>query len=105
MTPPAGSKRTRYGTRQLVEQVLRGPDSRDGLKTSELASKVQLLASKKIPSSTVFQAARSLVNKRVLEAKRDGREYRFPFDYPAVLKGEHMEQNRLLSPGDTIVVP
>jgi polysaccharide export outer membrane protein len=35
----------------------------------------------------------------------NGRQYRLPFDYIAVLKGEHMEENILLSPGDTIVVP
>jgi len=35
----------------------------------------------------------------------NGRQYRLPFDYIAVLKGEHMEQNILLAPGDTIVVP
>ena len=35
----------------------------------------------------------------------NGREYKLPFDYTAVLKGERMEQNIVLSPGDTIVVP
>jgi polysaccharide export outer membrane protein len=35
----------------------------------------------------------------------DGRQFRLPFNYTAVLKGEKMEQNILLSPGDTIVVP
>jgi len=35
----------------------------------------------------------------------NGRNYKLPFNYTAVLKGEHMEQNILLSPGDTIVVP
>lgn len=35
----------------------------------------------------------------------NGRQFRLPFDYTAVLKGEKMEQNILLSPGDTIVVP
>ena len=35
----------------------------------------------------------------------NGRQYKLPFNYSAVLKGEHMEQNILLSPGDTIVVP
>jgi polysaccharide export outer membrane protein len=34
-----------------------------------------------------------------------GRQFKLPFNYVAVLKGEHMEQNILLSPGDTIVVP
>jgi polysaccharide export outer membrane protein len=35
----------------------------------------------------------------------NGRQFRLPFDYTAVLKGEHMEQNIVLAPGDTIVVP
>jgi polysaccharide export outer membrane protein len=35
----------------------------------------------------------------------NGRQFRLPFNYNAVLKGENMEQNILLSPGDTIVVP
>jgi|GEM_PF-187835 polysaccharide export outer membrane protein len=35
----------------------------------------------------------------------DGRQFTFPFDYDAVLKGQHMESNRYLTPGDTVVVP
>jgi polysaccharide export outer membrane protein len=34
-----------------------------------------------------------------------GREYRLPFDYDAAMKGEHMELNHQLLPGDTLVVP
>ena len=34
-----------------------------------------------------------------------GRQYKLPFDYNAVLRGENMGQNSILSPGDTIVVP
>jgi polysaccharide export outer membrane protein len=34
-----------------------------------------------------------------------GKEYRLPFDYTAVIKGEKMEQNVQLIPGDTLVVP
>jgi polysaccharide export outer membrane protein len=34
-----------------------------------------------------------------------GQQFRTPFDYTAVLKGLHMEQNIVLAPGDTIVVP
>jgi polysaccharide biosynthesis/export protein len=34
-----------------------------------------------------------------------GRDYRLPFDYDAVLKGERMELNLQLVPGDTLVVP
>jgi polysaccharide export outer membrane protein len=35
----------------------------------------------------------------------NGRQYKLPFNYDAVLKGEHMELNLPLLPGDTIVVP
>jgi polysaccharide biosynthesis/export protein len=35
----------------------------------------------------------------------NGREFKFPFDYSAVLKGEKMELNIPLEPGDVIVVP
>lgn len=34
-----------------------------------------------------------------------GKDYRLPFDYEAVIKGEKMEQNIQLLAGDTIVVP
>jgi polysaccharide biosynthesis/export protein len=35
----------------------------------------------------------------------NGRQYKLAFDYDGVLKGEHMELNIPLLPGDTIVVP
>jgi polysaccharide export outer membrane protein len=35
----------------------------------------------------------------------NGREFRFPFDYSAVLKGQRMDMDRPLEPGDVIVVP
>jgi polysaccharide export outer membrane protein len=34
-----------------------------------------------------------------------GRQFQFPFDYDAVMKGQRMEMNRTLQPGDTVVVP
>ena len=34
-----------------------------------------------------------------------GREYRLDFNYEDVLRGEKMEQNIVLLPGDTIVIP
>lgn len=79
MTPPSESKRPRYGTRQLIEEIFRDPANAPGLKTSELVSKVQSAsgAGSKIPGPTIFQAARALVRARVLEAKREGREFRF----------------------------
>ena len=35
----------------------------------------------------------------------DGQSYRIPFDYDAVLRGEHMEMNVPLIPGDQLIVP
>ena len=35
----------------------------------------------------------------------NGRDYRLEFNYKEVLKGERMEQNVILLPGDTVVVP
>jgi polysaccharide export outer membrane protein len=34
-----------------------------------------------------------------------GKQVRMPFDYHAVIKGEHEEQNIVLMPDDTVVVP
>lgn len=35
----------------------------------------------------------------------NGQQQRLPFNYDAVIKGKHPEQNIVLQPGDTIVVP
>ena len=35
----------------------------------------------------------------------NGREYRLDFNYDDVVKGQSMEQNILLLPGDTVVIP
>ena len=35
----------------------------------------------------------------------NGRDFRLPFDYDAALRGERMELNIPLLPGDTLVVP
>lgn len=44
--------------------------------------------------------------KKIYVLRREnGRDYQLPFDYNAVLKGERMELNIPLLPGDTIVVP
>jgi polysaccharide export outer membrane protein len=34
-----------------------------------------------------------------------GKSNKYMFDFDAVLKGEHMEQNIILQPDDTVVVP
>jgi polysaccharide biosynthesis/export protein len=41
----------------------------------------------------------------ILRPAEGGQQTRLPFDYPAVLRGDRIEQNIMLHPGDTIVVP
>ncbi len=41
----------------------------------------------------------------VLRVLADGRSERLPFNYKSVIKGEKLEQNVQLQPGDTVVVP
>lgn len=41
----------------------------------------------------------------ILRVGPDGKQQRLPFNYKDVIKGEHMEQNIVLQPRDTIVVP
>lgn len=102
MAPPSG-KRTRYGTKQLIRQVLENPDSTNGLKTSELVSKVQGIAGKKIPAATVFQAAKSLVKGRTLSSRRDGREFRFAF--ASIKKSEPIEITKAQTAPEMLAAP
>jgi polysaccharide export outer membrane protein len=51
----------------------------------------------------VLEYARS--TNVVIVRKEDGQERRFKFNYKQVLKGKNTEQNILLKPGDTVIVP
>lgn len=50
---------------------------------------------------TAFASPRSIVVLRTA----GGREEVFPFNYNAVARGQSLEQNRILLPGDVVVVP
>lgn len=41
----------------------------------------------------------------IIIRKNKNQDETFPFDYKAVSRGESLEQNRLLQPGDVVVVP
>jgi len=44
--------------------------------------------------------------KKIYILRQQGKDQvRFPFNYDDVIRGKHVEQNILLEPGDTIVVP
>jgi polysaccharide export outer membrane protein len=51
----------------------------------------------------VFEWAKS--TKVVIVRKEEGRERRLNFNYREVIKGTRVEQNILLKPGDTVIVP
>lgn len=65
-----------------------------------------------LPNMTVLQALSTagfsqFANQKKIYILRieGGKQLKLPFNYKMVVKGEQMEQNILLKPGDTIVVP
>jgi len=65
-----------------------------------------------IPGMTVLQALASAGFTQFANTKgiyvlrvQNGKQQKIPFNYKQVIKGEATEQNIILKPGDTIVVP
>jgi polysaccharide export outer membrane protein len=66
-----------------------------------------------LPNMTVLQAISSagglsqFAKEKSIYILRteNGRQTRFPFNYQQVIRGQRVEQNITLQPGDTIVVP
>jgi len=65
-----------------------------------------------LPSMTVLQALSSAGLNQFAKIKgiyvlrmQNGKQQKLPVNYKKLLKGEQIEQNYLLQPGDTIVVP
>jgi polysaccharide export outer membrane protein len=65
-----------------------------------------------LPNMTVLQALSSAGLNQFANTKRiyllrteNGKQQKLPVNYRKLLKGEQIEQNYLLQPGDTIVVP
>lgn len=66
-----------------------------------------------LPNMTVLQAiasaggpAQFAKDKAIYILRNEsGKQVKYMFNYPEVLKGKHPEQNILLKPGDTIVIP
>jgi polysaccharide export outer membrane protein len=65
-----------------------------------------------LPSMTVLQALSSAGFTQFANVKgvyllrtENGRQVKLPFNYKEVVKGNHPEQNIMLKPGDTVVVP
>lgn len=65
-----------------------------------------------LPNMTVLQALSSAGMTQFANTKKiyvmrvqGGKQVKLPVNYRKLVKGEHMDQNYLLQPGDTIVVP
>ena len=65
-----------------------------------------------LPNMTVLQALSSAGLSQFANTKRiyvlrneNGKQQKLPVNYRKLVKGEQIEQNYLLQPGDTIVVP
>jgi polysaccharide biosynthesis/export protein len=66
-----------------------------------------------LPGMTVLQALSSsggftqFANEKgiYILRKEDGREVRYPFNYKDAIRGQSLDRNIVLKPGDTIVVP
>ncbi len=65
-----------------------------------------------LPNMTVLQALSSAGFTQFANPKKiymlrnqNGHQVKIPFNYKEVVKGEHPEQNILMKPGDTLVVP
>jgi polysaccharide biosynthesis/export protein len=65
-----------------------------------------------LPNMTVLQALSSAGLNQFANTKRiyvlrteNGKQQKLPVDYRKLVKGERIEQNYVLQPGDTIVVP
>ena len=66
-----------------------------------------------LPNMTVLQALSSAggfsqfadLKKIYVLRNENGKQMKYPFNYKEVIKGQKVEQNILLKPGDTIVVP
>jgi polysaccharide export outer membrane protein len=65
-----------------------------------------------LPNMTVLQALSSAGFTQFANVKgiyllrtENGRQVKLPFNYKEVVKGNHPEQNIMLKPGDTVVVP
>jgi hypothetical protein len=72
-----GAKRTRHNARKWILKALQSAGSGRGVPTSEIQSKVKTLSGSAIPSYSVYQALRTLTRRKIVSARRMGRELTF----------------------------
>ncbi|HUJ78420.1 MAG TPA: hypothetical protein VLX64_05360 [Thermoplasmata archaeon] len=72
--PPKATARTRHGARKLIENAFASLKPTGPVPTSTIQAKVDDLAGSKVPPHSVYQALRTLVKRKVLSVRRQGRE-------------------------------
>ncbi|MGP0019199.1 MAG: polysaccharide biosynthesis/export family protein [Candidatus Sulfotelmatobacter sp.] len=103
------SKLKKYIADPRVTVVVTAMNSRRIFVTGEVAHTGPMNL---LPHMTMLQALSQAgftqfanVKKIYLLRTENGKQVKLPFDYKAVIKGDHPEQNIALKPGDTLVVP
>ena len=91
-------KRTEHGTRKWVLKVLESSTDTGEISSSEIRKRVAKLSGTKIPDYSVYQALRTLVRKKVLQARRVGREFSYQLSADKQAKPATRPAARVTSP-------
>jgi hypothetical protein len=70
-------KRARHGTRGWVLKAIASAGGAEPVRTAEIRKKVAQMSGKRIPDYSLYQSLRTLVRKKVLRARRVGREFSY----------------------------
>lgn len=71
------AKRTRHDTRKWILKALASAGAGEALPTSQIEKSIASLSGSRIPSYSVYQALRTLTKRKVVSARRKGRELSF----------------------------
>lgn len=115
MTPPEAEKAiseqlSRFINAPDVAVIISGINSKKIYVTGQVKKEGTLLFTYRMTVMQAISEAGGLTpyakrKKIYVLRNEDGRDFKLPFDYDAVLKGEHMEMNIPLKPGDQLIVP
>jgi hypothetical protein len=73
----ARTARTLHGTRKWILKALQSSKGPEGMMTSEIKSSVNRLSGMTIPAYSVYAALRTMLRRKMVIARRRGREYQF----------------------------
>jgi hypothetical protein len=70
-------KRTEHGTRKWILKVLESSNGAREISSSEIRKRIAKLSGAKIPDYSLYQALRTLVRQKLVQAHRVGREFSY----------------------------